>query len=219
MAGSGRKVWTGETLSVPDLQDYLQDQVVMQFDNAAARDAAIPAPTDGMHVHLRSLGITQVRVGGVWRPVGYQPRAHLYATAAQSSLATGYQTINMAAALVDDLAAMNAGGFVCPAAWAGRWRLSGAVAIGAVGTGNLSGITEGGRFVVNSTALAGSPGVLMPVSSQNGTVIPLITTEAQLNSGDVVALQGYVNTGGWSTLGSNVAGSSTSVLRLERIPT
>jgi hypothetical protein len=69
MAGAGRKVWTGETLSVPDLQNYLQDQTVMAFSNAADRSAQIPAPTDGMVTFLASPGRLEVRIAGVWVPV------------------------------------------------------------------------------------------------------------------------------------------------------
>lgn len=48
MAGAGRKVWTRETVSSADVNAYLMDQTVMLFASAAARTAAIPAPTEGM---------------------------------------------------------------------------------------------------------------------------------------------------------------------------
>jgi len=68
---AGRKVWTQETLAVGALQDYLQDQVVMRFVNAAARDAQLPAAqrSNGMVTWLDSA----VRLE-VWRgSLGFQP--------------------------------------------------------------------------------------------------------------------------------------------------
>lgn len=79
MAGRGRKVWTNEVLSQPDLQDYLQDQVVMQFDNAAQRTAGVPAPTEGMVSYLRDVnrwdGYTQHPTTGAlaWAPLQAVP--------------------------------------------------------------------------------------------------------------------------------------------------
>ena len=54
MAGLGRKVWGNEVLSQPDLQGYLQDQVVMVFANDAERGAEIPVPEEGMISYLKS---------------------------------------------------------------------------------------------------------------------------------------------------------------------
>lgn len=217
MAGMGWRQWTRERLAIDLLQSYLQDQVVQVYESASDRDAKLTAPADGMHAFLKSVGRTVVRVAGVWRDIGAQPRAHLYATAAQAGLPTGYSTINMGAALVDTHGGLNAGAFIVPAGQGGSYRLSGAVGIGAIGAGNASGITVGGRFIVNSAARVAAPPTLMPVSSVNGVVVPLVSTELALVPGDVVALQAYVNTGGWQTLAGNGAGASTSIMRLERI--
>ena len=54
MAGLGRKVFTpGEVLQASELQGYAVDQSIMVFDTTAARDAAIPSPTEGMHVYIK----------------------------------------------------------------------------------------------------------------------------------------------------------------------
>lgn len=66
MAGLGRKTWANEILAQPDLQGYLQDQVVMRFANAAARTAAIPAPTEGMVSWLDDLNRGYVYDGAAW---------------------------------------------------------------------------------------------------------------------------------------------------------
>lgn len=55
MAGLGRKVFTRGTLSSADVNGYLMDQTVPVFASAAARDAAIPSPSEGMHCYLLSV--------------------------------------------------------------------------------------------------------------------------------------------------------------------
>jgi hypothetical protein len=70
------KTWTvGEEMLAADVNAYLQDQVVATFANAAARDAAIPAPTAGQAVYLTGTGQLQVYagVGLGWRPPWSQP--------------------------------------------------------------------------------------------------------------------------------------------------
>jgi len=70
--GRGRKVWTEETLAVPDLQDFLQDQAVMRFASAAARSAAIPNPQEGMVTTLDTTRQTQRyhALSATWRDLG-----------------------------------------------------------------------------------------------------------------------------------------------------
>ena len=54
MAGLGRKVWSaGDVVAAADVQGYLQDQSVMVFADATARDAAIASPTHGMSCYLQ----------------------------------------------------------------------------------------------------------------------------------------------------------------------
>lgn len=49
MAGQGRRVFTaGDVLTAAQVQDFLQDQTIMQFATTAARTAAITTPTEGM---------------------------------------------------------------------------------------------------------------------------------------------------------------------------
>lgn len=62
----GRKVWTQETLSVPDLQEYVQDQVLMVFDNESQRQAQIPDPTEWMVTALRDTDDLQRYTGTTW---------------------------------------------------------------------------------------------------------------------------------------------------------
>jgi hypothetical protein len=55
------KVWkSGEELKAVDINTYLQNQTVMQFADAAARTAALPAPSIGMTSYLTSTGAIEV---------------------------------------------------------------------------------------------------------------------------------------------------------------
>lgn len=75
MAGLGRKVFTRETLSSADVNGYLMDQVVMAFASAAARTAAIPAPTDGMVTYLADVDRLDVYYNGAWNRFDAVPGA------------------------------------------------------------------------------------------------------------------------------------------------
>ena len=54
---AGKKTFVaGEVLLAQDVNDYLMDQSVMKFANAAARSSAIPTPTAGMTTYLDDTG-------------------------------------------------------------------------------------------------------------------------------------------------------------------
>jgi len=99
MAGLGYRAFSpGEILTSSNLQGYAVDQSVMVFDTAAARSAALPAPSQGMVSFLNDSGTTWQyfeaysgsNTGGAkaagWYPTGSQ--AVFYATASRSA-ATG----------------------------------------------------------------------------------------------------------------------------------
>lgn len=53
MAGLGRKIFNaGDILTAAQVQGFLQDQTIMVFANQAARDVAIPVPSEGMFAYL-----------------------------------------------------------------------------------------------------------------------------------------------------------------------
>ena len=69
MAGGGWKDWTvGEVVTEADFQSFLQDQALFVFDDAAARDAAITAPTEGMFSYLKDSNALEYYDGSVWAP-------------------------------------------------------------------------------------------------------------------------------------------------------
>lgn len=74
--GSGFKNFTaGSVLTASDVNNYLMEQSVMVFANAAARDAAITSPERGMAVFLSDSASLLFYYGATtgWRPAWNQP--------------------------------------------------------------------------------------------------------------------------------------------------
>ena len=68
--GSGYKTFnSGDVLTAAQVQGFLQDQAVMYFADATARDAAVTSPTEGMVVYLADTNFIQVYTGSVWSNV------------------------------------------------------------------------------------------------------------------------------------------------------
>jgi hypothetical protein len=71
VAGLGRKIFAaGEILTAADLQGYAVDQSVMVFDDATARTAAIPSPTEGMVTYRKDTKLVEAFTGSAFTPVG-----------------------------------------------------------------------------------------------------------------------------------------------------
>ena len=67
------KVWAvGEEVLAPDFNTFVQKQIVAVFPNAAARDAALPAPTVGMLIYVVDVAEVQLATTAVpsgWRRI------------------------------------------------------------------------------------------------------------------------------------------------------
>lgn len=67
MAGLGRKDFeAGQVLSAADVNGYLMDQSVQRFASEAARDTAIPTPSEGMVCYLDDTNDVLVYDGSQW---------------------------------------------------------------------------------------------------------------------------------------------------------
>jgi hypothetical protein len=67
MAGLGYRAFTGgSVITAAQVQGYLQDQAVMKFASATARDAAITSPTEGMVCYLADSSAMFAYDGGSW---------------------------------------------------------------------------------------------------------------------------------------------------------
>lgn len=85
MAGLGRKVFAaGEILTAANVQGYLQDQVIMVFDDATDRATVLgTAVSEGMVTYIKDVNTVQVWDGSVWKVVTSDPTI-------TSSTATAY---------------------------------------------------------------------------------------------------------------------------------
>lgn len=75
MAGLGRKVFAaGEVLTAANVQNYLQDQAVMVFDDATDRATVLgTAVSEGMTTYLKDVNTVQVYDGSTWKVVTSDP--------------------------------------------------------------------------------------------------------------------------------------------------
>jgi hypothetical protein len=71
MAGAGRRTFVpGEILTANQVNNYLQDQTVMVFDDATDRTTAIPSPSEGMVTYLSDVNLIAVWDGTQWVRIG-----------------------------------------------------------------------------------------------------------------------------------------------------
>lgn len=65
--GSGFKVWaTGDLVNASDFNNYVQEQTVMYFANATARDSAISSAEEGMLAYLADTNQYFTYTGSTW---------------------------------------------------------------------------------------------------------------------------------------------------------
>jgi hypothetical protein len=100
MAGAGYNTFTaGNILRATEVNTYLMQQSVMVFATAAARLAAIPAPTDGMVSYLKDTKFYYTYNGTAWLqlpnmivPTTYTP-THNITLGSGGTLTASYQVI------------------------------------------------------------------------------------------------------------------------------
>ena len=67
MAGAGFKVYaTGDLITATEFNTFLQEQVIMVFDDSTARDAAISSPSEGMFAYLKDTNALVFYNGSSW---------------------------------------------------------------------------------------------------------------------------------------------------------
>jgi hypothetical protein len=68
LAGAGFKLFqNGNVLLASEVQDYMMDQQIMVFADAAARDAAITAPSEGMFAFIKDEVQLTFFNGTIWK--------------------------------------------------------------------------------------------------------------------------------------------------------
>tara|TARA_R100001509_G_scaffold164695_2_gene143227 strand:+ start:3308 stop:3784 length:477 start_codon:yes stop_codon:yes gene_type:complete len=67
MAGAGFKVYaTGDLITATEFNTFLQEQVIMVFDDSTARDSAISSPSEGMFAYLKDTNSLVFYNGSSW---------------------------------------------------------------------------------------------------------------------------------------------------------
>lgn len=65
--GAGFKIWTtGDLVNASDFNNYIQEQVVMVFDDTTNRDASVSSPEEGMFCYLKDTNDLQFYNGSAW---------------------------------------------------------------------------------------------------------------------------------------------------------
>lgn len=212
----GRKVWTQETLAVPDLQELLQDQTLMRFANASARNAAIPLGDreEGMLTYLEDTNSYEWWDGAAWWPLGSAgwPKAQLRATANQTGMAGGAWATVLFQTEDEDThgghgTSSNVDRFTCPAGHGGLYAVAGTVAFGSIGSTLATFIT---RWEKNGSPL---PGSTTGIAVQFGPAITAQRRLVRLNPDDFVTLSASVGVA-WSLAAD---ANSGSVMTVERV--
>lgn len=108
MAGLGRRTFNaGEVLTAANVQNYLQDQAVMNFGGTAARSSAIPSPSDGMVTYNQTNDQIEAYNGTAWIGVG---GLQLIKTQTIGTAVTSVQVTNAFSATYDNYRVLVTGG-------------------------------------------------------------------------------------------------------------
>ena len=93
------KTWvSGELVTATDQNNHLQQQIVATFADAAARDAAIIAPTEGQYAELADTGLT-VRRSAAWHRVLTRHYTTVLSLDADNSITATPQTVTFPSGL------------------------------------------------------------------------------------------------------------------------
>jgi hypothetical protein len=206
-AGLGFKEFTtGDVLTASDANGYLASQVVMVFDDATARTAAITSPQEGMISFLKDTNETQYYSGTSWVTIGGSGSVFVGCsvtrTAAQSIANTTYTAIAFTTEDYDTDAihdnSTNNTRLTVPSGKGGKWQITGPVTF-ANGTGyRIVRIYKNG---VGLISLSSAP----TVSGDNTTGV--VSNVFNLSAGDYLEVFVYQNSGG----ALNVQFADTSV--------
>lgn len=68
MAGAGFKLFQdGQVLLASEVNEYMMEQQIMVFVDAAARDAALTSPSEGMFAFVKDIDKLTFFDGSIWQ--------------------------------------------------------------------------------------------------------------------------------------------------------
>lgn len=185
MAGLGKKTFVnGDGLPASELNGYLMEQSVMRFASAAARNTAIPSPTEGMVCYLDDVNWLMFYNGSSWVISGGE-KPYLFASVTQNITSGSFQAPSVSASV-------NRGSFTVS---------SGTITVANAGVYNVSAYLNypanatGQRYLeilINGSAQAIATSV---VNSASANTQITASVNVLLASGGTIKLQAYQNSG------------------------
>ena len=164
--GSGYKVFTaGAVLTASDLNNYCQEQSVMYFATAAARDSAITAPEEGMTCFLGTNDRTEglyTYTNGAWREARIPvPGFSATNSAAQTITANTFTQVTLGTETFDHGNVFSSSTFTVPTGYAGKWLLIGQVTWTTINSGDNKAV-----FITRQATPGGTPTATNAIASQ-----------------------------------------------------
>ena len=104
------KIWSvGEEVLAADFQAFLQNQVIVPFANAGARDVAWPAPLEGQAAWLSDINGLTIYDGSAWRPIAPGlPKGHRQGATGGGGTTTSLSYVNLPTPLTLNVAKQRA---------------------------------------------------------------------------------------------------------------
>jgi hypothetical protein len=194
-----RKVFVaGDPLTAAQVNTNLMDQSVMRFASAAARDASIPSPTEGMNCYLDDQNWLMVYTGSAWTITGGD-KPYFYGT-------TTFSVPNNSSTICVLTVGVNRGSF----------QTTGTPGVYLIPQTGIYSITAYANFTTNSTGFRqlyidvngglspGSVSTTQSASFQTNLSVPITVL---LTAGNYFAARVFQNSG--STLSTSVMLTAT----------
>ena len=192
---------SGEVLYAADVNNYLMNQAVMTFADAAARNTALPTPTEGMVCYLNDVNQYQMNLSGTsgsWNIIaGQMPRLSL-ALGSAFTITTGSTTTVTGWTVAENRGSFTQASGVITVPLSGRYNIT-FVLIHAANN------TTGGRgsVVTFSAGPALRHTLPAPQSAAHSQTVYNTISGYKMTAGDTITLQGYQNSGSTNTVSTD----------------
>lgn len=189
---------SGAVLFAAELNTYLMNQSVMTFADAAARNAALPTPTEGMICYLNDVNQYQMNLSGTtgsWNIIaGQMPRLSL--TLGSAVTITTGSTTNITGWFVGENRGFSTpAGAVITVPLSGRYNITFVLIHAAINT-------TGGRgsLITFSAGPALRHTLPAPQSAAHSQTVYNTISGYKMLAGETITLQGYQNSGSSNTV-------------------